>query len=101
MVKAGQPARRNPLLEEDLAHSKEETMLKKHSAIAIKGFALLLVLGTAYQAVAQAAIIPSTTTPYAKMAPIDQYLMTDRAAEIALARSAAPESVSRDAGFWF
>jgi hypothetical protein len=31
------------------------------------------------------------------MAPIDQYLMADRAAEIALARSAAPESISRDA----
>jgi hypothetical protein len=31
------------------------------------------------------------------MAPIDQYLMTDQGAEIALARSAAPESISRDA----
>jgi len=31
------------------------------------------------------------------MAPIEQYLMTDRSAEIALARSAAPDSVSRDA----
>jgi hypothetical protein len=31
------------------------------------------------------------------MAPIDQYLMTDQSAEIALARSAAPESISRDA----
>jgi predicted ester cyclase len=31
------------------------------------------------------------------MAPIDQYLMADRAAEIALARSAAPESIPRDA----
>ncbi|RUL77748.1 hypothetical protein EKH80_06425 [Dyella choica] len=31
------------------------------------------------------------------MAPIEQYLMTDRGAEIALARSAAPESISRDA----
>jgi len=72
-------------------------MHKKISAIAIKGFALLLVLGTAYQAVAQAATTPSTTTPYAKMAPVDQYLMADRAAEIALARSAAPESISRDA----
>jgi hypothetical protein len=30
------------------------------------------------------------------MAPIEQYLM-DRTAEIALARSAAPESISRDA----
>src|SRR6202041_1655206 len=35
-------------------------------------------------------------TPYSSMAPIDQYLM-DRNAEIALARSAAPESISRDA----
>jgi hypothetical protein len=72
-------------------------MLKTISAIAIKGFALLLVLSTAYQAVAQAATTPSASTPYAKMAPVDQYLMADRAAEIALARSAAPESIARDA----
>ena len=72
-------------------------MLKTISAIAIKSFALLLVLGAAYQAAAQAAATPSTTTPYAKMAPIDQYLMTDRTAEIALARSAAPDSISHDA----
>jgi hypothetical protein len=72
-------------------------MLKQISAITIKSFALLLVLGTAYQAVAQAATTPSTTTTYAKMAPIDQYLMADRASEIALARSAAPESIARDA----
>jgi hypothetical protein len=72
-------------------------MLKKISAIAIKSFALLLVLGASYQVVAQAATAPSTTTPYAKMAPVDQYLMADRAAEIALARSAAPDSIARDA----
>jgi len=77
-------------------------MLKTISAIAIQCFALLVVLGTAYlgtsnQAVAQAAAAPSTTTPYAKMAPVDQYLMTDQAAEIALARSAAPDSISRNA----
>jgi hypothetical protein len=71
--------------------------MHKISAIAIKGFALLLAFGTAYQAAAQAATTPSTTTPYAKMAPLDQYLMTDQSAEIALARSAAPESISRDA----
>jgi hypothetical protein len=64
----------------------------KVGAIAIKSFALLVVLGTGYQAVAQHA-----TAPYPKMAPIEQYLMTDRDAEIALARSAAPESISRDA----
>jgi hypothetical protein len=67
-------------------------MSRKISAIAIIGFALLVVLGTVHQAMAQAA-----ATPYSKMAPIDQYLMADRAAEIALARSAAPESISRDA----
>src|SRR5262244_2966060 len=69
---------------------------KKVGAIAIKSFGLLVllgivVLGTAYQAMAQDA-----TTPYPNMAPIEQYLM-DRTAEIALARSAAPESISRDA----
>jgi len=31
------------------------------------------------------------------MAPIDEYLMADRNAEIALARSAAPQAISRDA----
>jgi len=64
----------------------------KVHAIGIKSFALLVVLGTAYQAWSHDA-----TTPYPKMAPIDQYLMTDRGAEIALARSAAPESISGDA----
>ena len=36
------------------------------------------------------------TDPYPKMAPVDQYLM-DKNAEIQLARSAAPDSISRDA----
>jgi hypothetical protein len=73
---------------------------KKVGAIALKGFALpavlvvmlVAVLGMAHQARSQDA-----TTPYPKMAPIEQYLMADRGAEIALARSAAPESISRDA----
>jgi hypothetical protein len=34
---------------------------------------------------------------YLKIAPLDQYLMPDRSAEIALAQSAAPDSISRDA----
>jgi hypothetical protein len=65
--------------------------IKKVGAIAIQSLALLVALGTAYQAMAQDA-----KTPYPNMAPIGQYLM-DRTAEIALARSAAPESISRDA----
>jgi len=36
-------------------------------------------------------------TPYPRMAPLDQYLMTDRNSEIALARSAAPASISSQA----
>jgi hypothetical protein len=36
-------------------------------------------------------------SPYPAMAPLDQYLMADRAAEVALARSSAPDAVSRDA----
>ena len=64
----------------------------KAGAIAIKSFALLVVLGTAYQARSQ-----NATTWYPKIAPVDQYLMADRDAEIALARSAAPDSISHDA----
>jgi hypothetical protein len=37
-----------------------------------------------------------TKTPYPSMAPVDQYLM-ERSAEIALARTAAPQSISQDA----
>lgn len=58
----------------------------------IASFALLAVFGAAHQAMAQVA-----TTMYPKMAPIDQYIMTDQSAEIALARSAAPNSIARDA----
>src|SRR5215831_4001224 len=64
----------------------------KVGAIAIKRIALGFLLGTAWQAIAQDA-----KTPYPKMAPIDQYLMENRGSEIALARSAAPEAISREA----
>ena len=67
-------------------------MLKENVvSIAITGFALLAVLGTAQRVMAEDA-----TTPYPKMAPVEQYLM-DRDAEIALARSAAPDAISLDA----
>jgi hypothetical protein len=64
----------------------------KIGAIAIKCFVLLVGLGAAHQAMAQDAAMT-----YTKMAPVDQYLMADQDAEIALARSAAPDSISRDA----
>jgi hypothetical protein len=69
-----------------------KTMRKeKVGASAIKSFALLVVLGSAYQAMAQDA-----KQPYASMAPVEHYLM-DRNTELALARSAAPEAISHDA----
>ena len=40
---------------------------------------------------------PSHTTKYEQMAPVEEYMMQDRNAEMALARSAAPESISHDA----
>ena len=52
---------------------------------------LVVLLGGALRAQAQA-----TKTSYPSMAPVEQYMM-ERDAEIALARSAAPESISRDA----
>jgi hypothetical protein len=38
--------------------------------------------------------VAAKTTPYAAMAPLDRYLMPDEKSEIALARSAAPGSIS-------
>ncbi len=52
---------------------------------------LVVVLGAWWQAQGQEA-----KGPYPNMAPLEQYLM-DRDAEIAMARSAAPEAISRDA----
>jgi hypothetical protein len=64
---------------------------KKFTLVAWLIFALISALGTARQIQAQ-----SNETPYPKMAPLEQYMM-DRDAEIALARTAAPDSISRDA----
>src|SRR6266851_5766955 len=59
--------------------------------IALETFVLVVVLSAPLQTRAQ-----DTKAPYPSMAPLDQYLM-ERNAEMALARSAAPESISRDA----
>jgi hypothetical protein len=56
-----------------------------------------LVLAVAVSAALRARA-QSANTPYPTMAPVEQYLM-ERTAEISLARTAAPESVSRDAEF--
>jgi hypothetical protein len=65
---------------------------KRFQAIVSLSFALILILGTTWQTRAQDA-----KAPYPSMAPLEQYLIADRNAEITLARSAAPETISRDA----
>jgi hypothetical protein len=71
--------------------------MRKKKVDAIRSFALLVVLSMAYLTMARGAMAQNATTPYANMAPVEQYLM-DQTDEIALARTAAPESISRDAG---
>lgn len=65
--------------------------MRTQSTIAFGTIALAVLMAAALQAQAQ-----DVKTPYPSMAPLDQYLM-ERTAEIALARSAAPESISKDA----
>ena len=67
-------------------------MNSRFAAVAFLMLVLILVVGTPRRMQAQ-----SGKTAYPSMAPLDQYLMPDRNAEIALARSAAPDSISRDA----
>ncbi len=64
---------------------------KRFRATGFLSFGLILVLDMAWPARAE-----TQQTSYPSMAPLDQYLM-DRNAEIAMARSAAPEAISGDA----
>src|ERR1700676_644127 len=59
--------------------------------IALASSVLVVALGAGSQMQAQ------SKTPYPSMVAVDRYLMPDRNAEIALARSAAPDSISHDA----
>jgi hypothetical protein len=57
--------------------------------LVVRSFALIVVLGAAWEAQEQ-----DMKTAYPSMAPVEEYLM-ERNAEIALAQSAAPESISK------
>src|ERR1700728_666265 len=59
--------------------------------IGLASSVLVVALGAISQMEAQ------SKKPYPSMAALDQYLMPDRNAEIALARTAAPDSISHDA----
>ncbi len=66
--------------------------LQRNQSLACLAAVLIFILSAYLQAGAQ-----QPNRSYPSMAPIAQYLMADRHAEIALARSAAPEAISRDA----
>ena len=66
---------------------------KRLVACTLGSFVLVIALGAAFRAIAQDA-----KPVYAAMAPLEQYLIPDQNAEVALARTAAPASVSGDAG---
>ena len=66
--------------------------MKPETVRTIAIFVMGAALSSAWHAQAQDA-----KPLYPTMAPMEQYLMADRDAEIALARSAAPDSISRDA----
>ena len=63
--------------------------MTKRNLIALAFLVQVVIPGTTSQARAQA-----KKAPYPAMAPLDQYLMPDEKSEIALARSAAPASIS-------
>jgi len=79
-------------LRESTARWRERLKRRRASAIVFRCVALVVVLSVAGRARAE-----EPKGSYTRMAPLEQYLMADRKAEIALARSAAPESISRDA----
>jgi len=66
--------------------------MKAMTIAVLASAAMALALGANRHVQAQDA-----TGPYPNMASLDQYLMPDRNSEIALARSAAPPSIAKDA----
>ncbi len=68
--------------------------MKRRRSAMITSLTCALVLGFIGMEHGQA---QASQTAYPSMAPLDQYLMADQKAEIALARSAAPEAISGDA----
>jgi hypothetical protein len=63
----------------------------------LRTIASATLVSVAILCAAQLGRAADTKTPYPSMAPLDQYLIADRNAEIALARTAAPRSISLDA----
>lgn len=69
----------------------------KTARTTMKAISFAALLLTALTSASLPAWAQQAAMAYAKMAPIDQYLMPDQSAEVAMARSAAPPSISADA----
>jgi|SRR5882672_11930136 len=67
-------------------------MAGKICKLVAAGVGLIVMLSAAGEVRAQ-----ETKTAYPSMAALEQYLIADRETEIAMARSAAPGSISKDA----
>src|ERR1700690_2056575 len=79
-------------------HKGEATMKTARNITGAISFAALWVTTLAGASLpARSQRSQETARPYFKMGPLDEYLMTDRSAEIAMARSAAPPSISDNA----
>ena len=78
------------------SHRRPSVLRHTGKAIVRGTLALVTVLAAVWPIRAQDSKPPDTKSPYPSMAPIEQYRM-GRDAEIALARTAAPPSISRDA----
>src|SRR5271170_7058552 len=72
-------------------------MKPKMFALRLGAMKFLLALAFAALGMLLPAKAQQPKTAYPTMAPLEQYLMADRDAEIALARSGAPDSISHDA----
>jgi hypothetical protein len=68
--------------------------MNRRGLVLVTCLSSVLVLGLIAMKQGQA---QAPKTSYPSMAPLEQYLIADRNSEIALARSAAPESISGDA----
>ena len=77
--------------DENRQYQENSKKMKALRPIVLTSFLFLVVLAGAWQTQAQ-----DRKARYPGMAPLDQYLM-ERDAEVILARSAAPQSISHDA----
>jgi hypothetical protein len=74
--------------------------MARRSLKSVGSASFALVIGIVIALGSSRPVQAQSETQFSSIAPIEEYLIPDRNAEIALARSAAPESISHDAEVW-